>query len=233
VGEARAGFTGLFVEHAGASLLVALGDLCWRKEKGRPSARQVLRYAAFFPMGRPDYAAFDHVKVPVQFAGQFAIAGLDTVAAAIGFGLLHLARHPEDQKRLRDKPSVIPGAVEEMLRAFSTVQMIRKTTKDTELCVVKIKAGDLVCCPSMVANRDPEEYPDPDQIDFDRNANRHMAFAYGVHRCLGSHLARRELVTALEEWYKCIPAFRIKEGSPPVTYGGFVFGVDSLHLVWD
>lgn len=161
------------------------------------------------------------------------IAGLDTVAAAVGFDLLHLARNPVDQALLRDEPERIPNAIEEMLRAYSTVQMIRKAQKDTELCGIQIKAGDLVCCPSMVANRDESEYPDPDQIDFDRNANRHMAFAYGVHRCLGSHLARRELITAIEEWYKRIPSFRLKAGKPPVTYGGFVFGVEALHLEWD
>ena len=160
------------------------------------------------------------------------IAGLDTVAAAIGFDLSHLARHPDAQQQLRDDPELIREAVEEMLRAYSTVQMIRTAKVDTELAGVQIKAGDLVCCPSMVANRDPSEYPDPDKVDFGRNANRHMAFAYGVHRCLGSHLARRELIIALEEWFARIPEFRVMPGAAPVAHGGFVFGVDSLKLVW-
>ena len=123
--------------------------------------------------------------------------------------------------------------MEELLRAYSTVQMVRVAKQDTELAGVQIKAGDLITCASQIANRDPNEFPDPDKIDFERNANRHMAFAYGVHRCLGSHLARRELVASLEEWMKRIPPFRVKNGTEPVAHGGFVFGVQSLEISWD
>ena len=161
------------------------------------------------------------------------IAGLDTVAAGIGFDLSHLARHQDDQQTLRERPEMIPNAVEELLRAYSTVQMVRVAKQDTELAGVQIKAGDLITCASQIANRDPNEFPDPDKIDFERNANRHMAFAYGVHRCLGSHLARRELVASLEEWMKRIPPFRVKNGTEPVAHGGFVFGVQSLEISWD
>ena len=161
------------------------------------------------------------------------IAGLDTVAAGIGFDLSHLARHPKDQQTLRDDPKMIRKAVEELLRAYSTVQMIRTARKDMMFAGVQIKKGDLMSCASQIGNRDPNEFPDPDRIDFTRNANRHMAFAYGVHRCLGSHLARRELISSLEEWHRLIPTYRVKEGCPPVAHGGFVFGVKSLELVWD
>lgn len=161
------------------------------------------------------------------------IAGLDTVAAGIGFDLSHLARNLEDQRQLREHPEMIPNAVEEMLRAYSTVQMVRVAKQDTVLAGAHIKAGDLISCPSMLANRDPNEFADPDTIDFTRKADRHMAFAYGVHRCLGSHLARRELIASLEEWLKRIPEFRVKEGTAPVAHGGFVFGVNSLEVRWD
>jgi cytochrome P450 len=161
------------------------------------------------------------------------IAGLDTVAAGIGFDFSYLARHPEDQQRLRSEPALIRNAIEELLRAYSTVQMIRTVTRDTEFGGVRMKQGDLVCCPSQIGNRDPREFPDPDRIDLTRNANRHMAFAYGVHRCLGSHLARRELIASLEEFLARVPPFRIREGTEPVAHGGFVFGVESLHLRWD
>ena len=159
-------------------------------------------------------------------------AGLDTVAAAIGLDLYHLTRVPDDQKLLRENPSKILLASEEMLRAYATITPIRVATRDVELGGVFIKKGDQVACPSMVANRDPCEFADPDRIDFDREDNRHTAFAYGPHRCIGSHLARREIVIGLEEWLARIPEFRIKDGTAPISYGGFVFGVENLILDW-
>ncbi|MBP7338460.1 cytochrome P450 [Niveispirillum sp.] len=159
-------------------------------------------------------------------------AGLDTVAAAVGFDLYHLARHPDDQQRLRDDRDLIKPAVEEFFRAYSTIQMLRKAVKDYDFDGIMIKAGDLVSCPTMIANRDPAEFPDPDRIDLARDNNRHTAFAYGPHRCLGSHLARRELIIGLEEFLARIPTFRIKQGTAPVTYGGYVFGIENLVLDW-
>ena len=161
------------------------------------------------------------------------IGGLDTVAAALGFDFYYLARHPEQQALLRAEPARLVLAAEELLRAYPTVTPTRKATVDVELGGAPIKAGDLVACPSMTANRDPGEFADPDSIVLDREDNRHVAFAYGVHRCLGSHLARREIVIGLEEWLERIGPFRIKEGTTPITHGGFVFGVKDLILTWD
>lgn len=160
------------------------------------------------------------------------IGGLDTVATAIGLDLYFLARNPDRQQELRDNPSIMPSAVEEMLRAFPSVTPIRTATRDMDLGGCPIKKGDLVSCPSMASSRDPAEFPDPNTIDFNREDNRHTAFSYGPHRCLGSHLARREIIIALNEWFARIPPFRIKEGTAPVTFGGFVFGVENLVLDW-
>jgi len=160
------------------------------------------------------------------------IAGLDTVAAAIGFDLAYLARNPADQALLRAEPERIGVAAEELLRAYPTVQMIRVATRDIDFEGAPIRKGDYVSCATMIANRDPLEFPDPDRIDLSREDNRHVAFAYGPHRCLGSHLARREIVVALEEWLARIPPFRIKEGVAPTTYGGHVFGIEGLVLDW-
>ena len=85
----------------------------------------------------------------------------------------------------------------------------------------------------MTANRDPAEFENPETIDFTRENNRHVAFAYGPHRCLGSHLARREVVIGLEEWLARIGPFAIQPGTVPITHGGFVFGVNDLILAWD
>ncbi len=161
------------------------------------------------------------------------VAGLDTVAAALGFDFYYLARHPDQQALLRAEPGRIVLAAEEMLRAFPTITPVRKASRDVELCGVLIKAGDLVACPSMTVNRDPAEFPDPDVIDLAREDNHHVAFGYGPHRCLGSHLARREIVIGLEEFLARIGPFRIKAGTVPVTHGGFVFGVNGLELEWD
>ena len=161
------------------------------------------------------------------------IGGLDTVAAALGFDFYYLAQNPDQQALLRAEPARLVLAAEELLRAYPTVTPTRKATVDVVLNGAPIKAGDLVACPSMTANRDPAEFNDPDSIILDREDNRHVAFAYGVHRCLGSHLARREIVIGLEEWLARIGPFRIKEGTTPITHGGFVFGVHDLVLTWD
>jgi cytochrome P450 len=160
------------------------------------------------------------------------IGGLDTVAAAIGFDLYHLARFPEDQKDLRENPQKILLAAEEFLRAYATITPLRTVTADVDVNGVLMKKGDIVSCPSMVANRDPMEFPNPDKIDLQREDNRHTAFAYGPHRCLGSHLARREIVVGLEEFLARIPDFRIKPGTTPMSFGGYVFGVENLILDW-
>lgn len=160
------------------------------------------------------------------------VAGLDTVAAAIGFDLAYLARNPKDQEWLRSKPDRIVLAAEELLRAYPTVQMIRVAKKDIDFEGAPIRKGDYVSCATMIANRDPAEFESPNTIDLARPDNRHAAFGYGPHRCLGSHLARREIVIGLEEWLARIPAFRIKEGTAPITSGGHVFGIENLILDW-
>jgi cytochrome P450 len=160
------------------------------------------------------------------------VAGLDTVAAAIGFDLRYLAEHPEDQELLRREPERIVLAKEEMLRAFSTVQMIRVATRDVDFAGAPIRKGDYISCATMIANRDPEEFENPGKLDLGRVGNRHTAFATGPHRCIGSHLARREIEVALEEWLARVPPFKIKEGTAPITYGGHVFGIEGLVLDW-
>ncbi len=172
-------------------------------------------------------------KEAVGMGALLFVAGLDTVAAAIGFDFRYLAENADAQDRLRADPGGIVLAVEELLRMFPTVLMTRIAACDTEFDGIAIKAGDRISCPSMVANRDPAEFPDPNRIDLARENNRHVAFAYGPHRCLGSHLARRELVIAMEEWLKRIPAFRITPGTAPLTYGGHVFGIEDLRLDWE
>ena len=160
------------------------------------------------------------------------IAGLDTTASSLGFFFKFLAENPVAQQRLRDRPELIPQAVEELLRAHSVVTTGRRVLRDTVLNGVQMKAGDWIVIGLMFGSRDPEEHKNATQIDIDRPIGRHMAFATGVHRCLGSHLGRRELIVAMEEWLKRIPAFKVKQGESPRMHGGIVFGVDYLPLSW-
>lgn len=160
------------------------------------------------------------------------VAGLDTVAASLGLHFRHLAMTPEHQDRLRAEPALIPSAVEEFLRRYGIVQTRRFLTRDAEVAGVRMKAGDRVELMTFLASLDPDEFPDPLSVDLERSPNRHVAFAYGPHRCIGSHLARRELIIAQEEWLSRIPPFRIADGvEVPVEPGGLL-GISALPLVW-
>jgi len=159
-------------------------------------------------------------------------AGLDTVANTLAFMFQYLAENPAQQLTLRDDPAKIPDAIEEMLRAFPIIVSSRLVTRDIEFHGVKMRAGDVISLPTMLAGRDDTEFPGSDTVDFNREHVSHITFAAGPHRCIGSHLARRELRIALETWLTKIPPFRIKPGAKAVTHGMGVYGVSSLPLEW-
>jgi cytochrome P450 len=161
------------------------------------------------------------------------MAGLDTVAAQLSYGMHHLATHPADRERLTSEPALVPSVVEEVLRTFPIVQTARKVTADTDFHGCPVRAGDMVVFPIGSANRDERSFPDATEFQVDRGPTRHIAFGAGPHRCLGSHLARQEMAIALEEWHRRIPAYRLDPDRPVVEHGGGVYGLDSLPLVWD
>jgi cytochrome P450 len=137
------------------------------------------------------------------------IAGIDTTWSAIGSSLWHLAQHPEDHQRLLDDPDVMTFALEEFLRAYAPVTMARMVAKDTDFHGCPMKKDDWVLLPFPAANRDPLKFEDPDTFIVDREENRHAAFGLGIHRCLGSNLARLELKVAIEEFTKRFPRFEL------------------------
>ena len=137
------------------------------------------------------------------------IAGIDTTWSAIGSSLWHLAQHPEDHQRLLDDPDVMTFALEEFLRAYAPVTMARLVAKDTDFHGCPMKKDDWVLLPFPAANRDPLQFEDPDTFVVDREENRHAAFGLGIHRCLGSNLARLELKVAIEEFIKRFPRFEL------------------------
>lgn len=143
----------------------------------------------------------------------FLIAGLDTVSASLDCFFGYLTEHPDARRQLVDDPSLIPSAVEELLRWETPVTGVaRVAVVDTELGGCPIKAGENVMAVLGGANTDEAELPDSFDVRFDREVNRHLAFGGGLHRCLGSHLARLELRVALREWHARIPSYDVKPG---------------------
>ncbi len=160
--------------------------------------------------------------IDIEFAGQplsenhiigtvllLLVAGIDTTWSAIGSSLWHLATHPEDRERLVAEPELMPTAVEEFLRAYAPVTMARIVARNHELNGCPVQAGEWMLLPFPAANRDPEAFDDPDKVIIDRAKNRHAAFGLGIHRCLGSNLARLELRVAIEEWLAAYPDFSL------------------------
>jgi cytochrome P450 len=137
------------------------------------------------------------------------LAGIDTTWSSIGASLWHLATHPGDRERLVAEPELIPTAVEEFLRAYSPVTMGRVAARDTEIAGCPVNAGDKVLLAFPAGNRDPEKFDRADEVLIDRTRNRHFAFGIGIHRCLGSNLARLELQVAIEAWLQRFPNFEL------------------------
>jgi cytochrome P450 len=160
------------------------------------------------------------------------IAGIDTTWSAIGASLWHLARTPEDRRRLIDEPGLMPTAIEELLRAYSPVTMAREVMKETVISGCPVKPGNMVLLSFPAANRDPAVFPDADKVVLDRKENRHAAFGLGIHRCVGSNLARMEMTVALEEWLKRIPEFRLDPAGRVTWSQGTVRGPRQLPLLF-
>ena len=174
-----------------------------------------------------------HKLLPDHIRGTMVllmIAGIDTTWSAIGASLWHLARHPEDRRRLASEPELMDTAVEEFLRAYAPVTMARLVAQDFDFHGAQLKEGDWLLLPFPSANRDPEAFPEPDVVRLDRQSNRHAAFGLGIHRCLGSNLARMELRVALEEWISRYPEFELSDPSAVTWSAGQVRGPRSLPV---
>jgi cytochrome P450 len=159
------------------------------------------------------------------------IAGLDTVSASLSTMVAYLAKHPEQRRKLVDDPSLLPAAIEELLRTETPVPFgARFAAADFEVNGKQVNEGEMVAVLWAAANVDPDAFPDPLTVDFERPANRHIAFAAGFHRCLGSHLARMELRAALGAWHRRVPEYSIAPGKEAVYNNDGVRIVDPLPL---
>jgi len=171
--------------------------------------------------------------VPDHVVGTMAlllIAGIDTTWSAIGASLWHLAKNPADRGRLVTEPRLMPTAIEEFLRAYAPVTMARLVKEDMHWHGVDMKADDWVLLSFPAANRDPAQFDRAGEVIIDREVNRHAAFGLGIHRCVGSHLARMELRVALEAWLARIPEFTLADPAAVTWAAGQIRGPRALPL---
>ena len=158
------------------------------------------------------------------------IAGIDTTWSAIGASLWHLAKTPGDRRRLVAEPGLLPTAIEELLRAYAPVTMARLVKDNMHWRGVDMAADDWILLSFPAANRDPAQFDRAGEVVIDREVNRHAAFGLGIHRCLGSHLARMELRVALQVWLERIPEFTLADPSAVTWSAGQIRGPRTLPL---
>lgn len=162
------------------------------------------------------------------------LGGLDTVTSTLGSIMVFLTEHPDKRREfvaLMDDPMRVGLAVEELVRFTAIVSPARRVAQECSYRGLEMHEGDLVMLSTPSACRDESAFPEPDAVVFERHPNPHVGFAVGPHRCLGMHLARRELRIALQEIHSRMPDYALPPGRRPVLYGGGVKGVASLPLV--
>jgi cytochrome P450 len=169
----------------------------------------------------------------LNYGWTLVVAGLDTTSAGLANALALLDRRPDLRRRLLDNPSLLPSAVEEFLRYESPVTaMARTAAHDVELGGRHIAQGDRLLLMWPAANRDSREFPAPDDVVLDRQPNRHLAFGVGIHRCMGSNIARSIMRIALGEVLARMPDYRVVGGSNVQRFpdASFVYAPTTLPV---
>jgi cytochrome P450 len=162
------------------------------------------------------------------------LAGIDTTWSAIGSGLWHFAQHPDQRARLvavADDDLLWQTAIEEVLRYYAPVTMARQVKSDVEIAGCPVHAGEQMLVTFPAANHDPAAFEDAHVFKIDRAVNRHVAFGLGVHRCMGSNLARLELTVALQEWIRAFPDYSLDETRETTWANGQVRGPRSIPVM--
>lgn len=197
------------------------------EKKARPDDGVVSRIAHAAPDGAPlsDKEIFGFVCF-------LFIGGLDTVFATMNNIWLYLAQNPDKVEEIHQRPDDIDKIVEELLRRWSVTFSGRVLDQDYEMRGVRMKKGDRVTFVLPACNFDPDVFPNPKEVDFDRPRKTILAFTVGVHSCMGAHLARLEVKIGLQEWLKRIPRFSVKAGTQIEYRPGGVIGPEHLPLVW-
>jgi cytochrome P450 len=169
----------------------------------------------------------------VSVITDLTFGGIATTTYLMSGAIYHLATHPQDRKDLANDPSLIANAFEEFARLYAPVVALgRWVTKDIEFGGRQFKEGDRVLLNYAAASRDPDAVENPQHLDIRREGFVHTAFGVGVHRCIGSHLARLELRVVLEEMLRRIPEFSLAEGAEPKFETGVLRTMTSLPLVF-
>lgn len=156
----------------------------------------------------------------LSIASLLFFAGTDSTGSMIAYAMSYLATHPEHRQQLVDDPALIPKASEELIRFHGFHHNVRDVARDIEIAGVTMKAGDRILVHTGGANHDPDAFPNPDTVDFERNAGTNLTFGSGIHRCLGAPLARLQLKVALEEFHAVIPDYGIPDGEQIEYIGG-------------
>ncbi|KWT60751.1 cytochrome [Streptomyces albus subsp. albus] len=171
----------------------------------------------------------------VRMAMLLLVAGHETTSNMLSLGTFTLLEHPEQFAALRADPSLLPTAVEELLRFLSIADgMVRVATEDIEIGGVTIRADDGVIFSTSVVNRDGAAYASPDTLDWERPARHHVAFGFGVHQCLGQNLARAEMEIAFGALFARFPGLRlaVPAAEIPVKPGHTLQGLVELPVTW-
>jgi cytochrome P450 len=179
--------------------------------------------------------AYDHDGL-VSLAVLLLIAGHETTANMISLGTVTMLEHPKTLAAIREDPSKTPGAVEELLRYFTIAELAvsRVTTADVEIGGVLIPAGEGVVALAHAANRDPDAFPQPDELDIGRTARHHLSFGFGAHQCLGQNLARTELLAVFNTLFQRVPTLRLAAPVEDLSFkdDATVYGIYELPVTW-
>ena len=183
-------------------------------------------------------AEIDGEEVPWElktgYVALLIIAGIDTTWSALGSGLWHFAQHPDEVAQLVDSPNdslLWQTASEEVLRYYAPVSMARQVVKDVEVAGCPMRAGEQTLINFPAANHDPEAFENPEEFQIDRMRNRHVAFGMGIHRCVGSNLARLELLVGLQEWIKAFPRYTLDPARETLWANGQVRGPRNIPVL--
>ena len=173
----------------------------------------------------------------VNIGNLLLIAGHDTTANMLALGTLTLLQHPAQLAALRADPSLVDQTVEELLRYLSIVQfgVVRTALEDLEVGGQRIRAGEPIVASLAAADRDPAQFPEPDELDLTRQYSPHLAFGHGVHQCLGQQLARVEMKAGFRALFERFPSLRLAVPleQVPMRVDTFVYGVHELQVSWD
>jgi len=195
-------------------------DVIERVKRGDYDMESLTAQIILSPIEEPDGTKRELTVAELgQMFFLLALAGLHTTQGSLAWSIINFAQNPDQRADLIANPDHIPAAIEEILRYEAAASLGRRATRDVTLGGVDIAEGDQMLLLLSSANRDADTFVEPDDLRIDRAPNHHVSFGMGVHRCLGSHLARQELRLAIEELHKRIPDYQLVESDPPRMVG--------------